>query len=103
MVAILVGIGEIYDVHKQGRNKITSEQVLRAFGLGLLLVVILIGFGVASWLIPIAFHNGARFLWWVSGKTHIPFLVWFLIWPIILVFASFAIGYLRRLWGKGKE
>lgn len=102
-IAVFISGGEIIHIWKRERSKITLEHVLRAFGFGGLFLAVVVGFGAISWLISVVANNGITFLWWVSEKTRIPFLLVMFIWPLPLVAAVFAIGYFRRFRKKKGE
>lgn len=72
--SVFVCLGGLYDLHKNG-ERVTAEGIFKALGIAALFVWIIIGFGVTSWLISVIYVGGAKFPWWVSEKTHIPFLL----------------------------
>lgn len=58
-----------------GLLKNIKEEHLSVIGALTVTVLVLMGFGIASWLVSGLYINWLEFAWWVSTKTHIPFVV----------------------------
>ena len=97
--SIFVCLGGLCDLYKN-RERITAEGIFKALGIAALFVWIIIGFGVASWLVSVIYVRGLDFLWWVSERTHIPFLLVLASPVILLCISSMIIASFRNLRAK---
>jgi hypothetical protein len=101
IASLFVCLGGFYNLFVNGK-KISEESLIKGIGIAGLFVWIMIGFGIASWLISLIFMVHINFLGWISAKIHIPvlFVLVFLIALLFIIIVSFIKckgKYLRKI------